>query len=275
MKHLFNRILQVIFISGIFSFAVAENALAEKPLALVYDGPGSCPISEGDCTGAAQKAVEAAGFRVNRVGPQALTSSSTEADYQKLFNSASVWVQPGGHSSVFLSTVTPELVAGIQRFVKSGKAYVGFCAGAFSATEFDGNLTIKGLDLIPGKTYPYPNDTIDEFFDGIVSHYNPDALYNQILEVTWNGKKRELYFEEGAYLDFSGVPPGQVEVTATLRTGQAISARASYGAGRVYITGSHPEAPSSWKSGLVDSDGSDFDLVKEMLEWVTHHEGRI
>jgi hypothetical protein len=176
---------------------VSFNAEAAKPLALVYDGPGSCPAVEGDCTAAASKAAMAAGYAVKTVGPTALTAQSTDADYQAIFANAAVWVQPGGSSKTFLTTVSPEMVAAIQRFVKAGNGYVGFCAGAFSSTQYDGDLDLKGLGIFPGKTHPYPNETMNLFFDEIASHFNPDAYYNQILEVTWNGKKRQLYFEGG------------------------------------------------------------------------------
>lgn len=254
----------------LFPFLIATSAQAAKPIALVYEGAGSCTGSEGDCSGAAQVAAEFSGYQVVRVGPSALTATSTEADYKKVFGQAAVWVQPGGHSRKFLVTITPETKAGLQRFLKEGGGYVGFCAGAFSATEYDADLDLKGLNIFPGKTAAYPNETIDTFFDEVVSHFNENAYYNQILELVWNGKKRQVYFEEGASIDFTGVPANQVEVTARLKSGLPISARAAYGLGRVYITGAHPEAPKDWLGALVDSDGPDYDLVKEMMDWASN-----
>ena len=47
--------------------------------------------------------------------------------------------------------------------------------------------------------------------------------------------------------------------------------RTSYGKGRVWVTGLHPEAPQWWKdtSGYSDPDGDDSDIVVKMLQWVT------
>jgi glutamine amidotransferase-like uncharacterized protein len=257
----------VFFVAFTCSLFVAKAEA--RPVALVYDGPGSCDVSEGDCTTAAQNAAEDAGYYVVRVGPAALTATSTETDYQNIFGDAAVWIQPGGHSQVFLITITPQLKTAIRRFVSEGGGYVGFCAGAFSATAFDGGTDTPGLGIFPGGTYPFPNDTIDTFFDNVVSYFNADAVDNSILPITWEGNLRYLYFEEGTTLNLDGVPAGQVEVIGTLADGQVIAARTHFGQGKVFITGAHPEAPASWRTDpdLNDPDGLDFDLVAEMLNW--------
>ena len=268
---MFARML--LFFAGQFFFILTQ-AHALGPVALVYEGPGSCSSADGDCSGAAERAVLNAGYQVRRVGPAALDSQSTQSDRDTLFQNAAVWVQPGGSSKKFLEALTPEMKSGIQSFVGAGHGYVGFCAGAFASTAKDGDLTLDGLSLLPGRSHPYPNETLDHFFDSVMTYFNPQALYNQILEVTWAGKKRQLYFEEGPSLDFAGVPPEQIEVTATLRNGLAVAARGNFKKGRVYVTGSHPEAPLRWRGGLADEDGLDYDLVQEMLDWVTANETR-
>jgi glutamine amidotransferase-like uncharacterized protein len=245
-------------------------ASSSRPLVIVYDGPGSCPgAGLLGCTGAAEYAAQQSGFDVKRVGPSALISTSTESDYHAIFDHVVAWVQPGGGSRTFLTTATPELKAAIVRFVHDGGGYVGFCAGAFSATAVDGALTLKGLGIFPGKTYPYPSENVDMVFDQITNHFNPDAYYNHIYPVNWAGKKRYLYFEEGAKLLLNASELAGVEVMATLPTGEAISARTKFGNGRVYITGMHPEASTAWRThpDLLDTDGLDYDLVQNMLRW--------
>jgi hypothetical protein len=45
--------------------------------------------------------------------------------------------------------------------------------------------------------------------------------------------------------------------------------RASYGEGRVSVSGVHPEAPQWWRDyyKLQDSDGLDYDLAVGMIRW--------
>jgi glutamine amidotransferase-like uncharacterized protein len=261
------RTCQFFSLVSLFYFsAVAEAA---RPIALVYAGDGSCTVAEGDCTAAAETAAQYAGYYTIRIGPNALTSTSTETDYQNIFAQATVWVQPGGHSQLFLQTITPEMKTAIRRFVSEGGGYVGFCAGAFSATALDGSTDTPGLGIFPGATYPYPNETLDSFFDNVVSYFNVDAVDNSILPVTWEGKLRYLYFEEGTSLNLTGVPANTVETIATLPDGQVIAARTHFGLGKVFITGAHPEAPQRWRTFpyLNDPDGMDLDLVQEMLSW--------
>ena len=52
---------------------------------------------------------------------------------------------------------------------------------------------------------------------------------------------------------------------------QVAAARATYGKGKVFVTGLHPEAPQDWRDyyHLNDPDGSDEDLAVEMINWVT------
>lgn len=262
--------MNLLKLAPLFIFLMFSTRASAKPLALVYDGPGSCAgAGVLGCTGAAEFAVQKAGFTVVRVGPVSLTESSTEAEYQALFSHASLWVQPGGGSKTFLTTATPALKNAIKRFVSEGGGYIGFCAGAFSSTLIDGDTAIAGLGIFPGKTEPYINETIDLFFDDVTSVLNPDALNNHIYEVNWAGITRHVYFEEGPQLLFTDADLKSVEVMATFKNGVPVSARSTFGKGRVYITGLHPEAPTGWRKNpdLNDPDGLDYDLVSNMAKW--------
>ena len=45
--------------------------------------------------------------------------------------------------------------------------------------------------------------------------------------------------------------------------------RAAYGAGRIFLSGAHPEAPSIWttEDKMVDPDGSDLALAADRVKW--------
>lgn len=212
-----------------------------KNIALVYDGPGACVE---DCALASADSAKLAGFTPKIVGPNALTSNSSATDISNLFKDVAVWVQPGGYSRQAYEAMTPTLRKAIVDFVKNGGGYVGFCAGAFMTTKEIGSTGSPGLGIFPGGTAPLGANTGS-------------------LLVTWQGKKRNIYFEGGPYM--YNINSSVAEIIAVYSDGQTVAAaRTSYGQGRVFISGPHPEAPSWWGS---DPDGSDRDLAGQMMKW--------
>jgi len=220
-----------------FILSFSSRALA-APKALVYNGAGAC---EENCAKAAYDIAAKAGFDPVYVGDD-------EAD-SKIFDSAAVWIQPGGHASLAMNVMSDTLKTNLKNFINNGGGYVGFCAGAFVATEKVGNTKVNGLGIIGGNT------TL--FGSGV-----------DLKKFTWNGSERYLYWEGGPY--FSNMP-STVEQIGAYPGGSSATVRTSYGKGRVYITGAHPEAPQQWKdyNRLNDPDGDDSDLVVQMLSWVT------
>ena len=231
MKH------AVFFLIATFILSFSSSALA-APKALVYNGAGACAEN---CAKAAYDIAAKAGFDPVYVGDD-------ESD-PKIFDSAAVWIQPGGHASLAMTSMADALKTNLKNFINQGGGYVGFCAGAFVATEMVGNTKVNGLGIIPGNT------TL--FGSGV-----------DLKKFTWNGSERYLYWEGGPY--FSNMP-SSVEQIGAYPDGSSATVRTSYGKGRVYITGAHPEAPQQWKdyNRLNDPDGDDSDLVVQMLSWVT------
>ena len=82
------------------------------------------------------------------------------------------------------------------------------------------------------------------------------------------GSERYLYWEGGPY--FRNMP-SSVEQTGSYPNGTNAAIRTTFGKGRIWITGLHPEAPQWWKddSKQADPDGDDRDIVASMLHWVT------
>jgi hypothetical protein len=238
-KHSFklSRLASLITFSSIaLLFGLSASA---APKAFVYKGYGAC--TDG-CHQAAYQMALKAGFDPVYVGPH------DQVD----FSEASLWLQPGGHSSQVMTTMDPAMQTALNKFVENGGAYVGFCAGAFSATKLVGTTNINGFGIFPGLT----------------TLYDFDAQAG-IIPTQWNGKQRYVYWEGGPYI--SEIPAGLAEATAFYPNGQIAAARSSYGKGKVYITGMHPEAPQEWRDfyGLNDPDGDDSDLAVEMINWAT------
>jgi glutamine amidotransferase-like uncharacterized protein len=229
--------LSFTFIVLVLISSSALSAFA-GPKALVYNGAGAC---KDDCAKAAFDSAVQAGFDAVYVGDQ-------ETD-PTIFNGASVWLQPGGYAGVAMNNMAPALKKNLKNFIYNGGGYVGFCAGAFVATSRVGTTRVQGLGIISGSTKLYGK--------GI-----------RMYKTLWQGSERYLYWEGGPY--FRNMPD-TVEQTGAYPNGANAAVRTTYGKGRVWVTGLHPESPQWWKdeSGYADVDGDDRDLVTRMLHWVT------
>ncbi len=241
--------LKWIFIAVLF-FGLNAGA---RPIALIYKGDGSCP--EGCSEASAEVAIKA-GFKPRFVGPSDLDSNSSEADVARLFQDARVWIQPGGVAVTAFYTMTPELRESIRSFVASGGGYVGFCAGAFMATQRIGSSRYAGLGILPGFTAPY-----------YLSPVRPGLDYS-LPVLSWGSLRRQVFFEGGPY--FYGFRD-QAESVASYDSGYSAAVRALFGRGRVFVSGPHPEAPLIWteEDGVRDPDGVDQDLAVQMVRWAS------
>jgi len=223
------------------SFSVGTKAFADKPIALVYNGPGACLTC---WTSAAQNA-RLAGFKVKLV-------NSGLRDYG-VFNQAKLWVQPGGNSRSASKAMGSKMLSAIRNFVSSGGGYVGFCAGAFLSTERVGTTNLEGLGITPGRTELWDKS------DG------PGKMIN----IAWEGDIRSIYYHGGPFIDLTGVNDPSLRVISHYDDGSNNGLIVNYGSGRVAVTGAHPEASKIWKvMKLVrDRDGSDQPLVVRMMKW--------
>ena len=217
-----------------------------QPVALVYDGAGACAEQ---CVDAAADAARNAGFSVRYINAHTWSEA--------LFKGAAVWVQPGGKSHVVAATLTESQKNRIRRFVASGGGYAGFCAGGFFASaSYLGNeknpAPVPMLGLVPLQT---------DVFD------NP--LDADILAIDWLGATHYFYWEGGPYFVPPPSPLAGIELIGHYSNGQIAALRTTYGTGRVFVTGFHPEAPASWRSyyKLVDPDGLDVQFASEMIDW--------
>ncbi|MBS1960522.1 MAG: hypothetical protein JST80_13680 [Bdellovibrionales bacterium] len=250
--------------------SLTTSAFAARAVALIYHGPGSCDDEDADCSLATAQVVRKSGLIPRYVAPDGTISvpkkpkpgeekSDDDVDYKdptpeqlkKAFAGAKVWVQPGGVANEALYTMSEKLSKALKNFIKNGGGYVGFCAGAFMATDYIGGTKDEGLGIIPGWSPLYHGGYALE-------------------EVKWQGKKRTIYYEGGPYFyGYDKDPKTPVEVTATYETGDAAAIRASFGKGRVWVTGLHPEAPLNWTEddSEHDPDGIEQFLAVDMIRW--------
>lgn len=228
---LYSAILTLIVLTLSFSQAHAAEAL-------VYKGPGSC---EAECSESAALMAQMAGLTVRYVGPE-------ETDPQ-IFDDAKVWIQPGGKSSIVAKTMNSKLKDLIRAFINRGGGYVGFCAGGFLATKMIADRGIEGLGILPGTNDLYVEEEV------------------RTLELSTPQGPRHVYWEGGPFFNLSATDVA--EPMSYYPNASIASVRAPYGAGRVYVTGLHPEAPQSWRDyyKIKDQDGLDYDMAIEMINW--------
>ncbi|MFJ8623460.1 hypothetical protein ACIRD3_11525 [Kitasatospora sp. NPDC093550] len=217
----------------------------DRPLALVYRGPAAC---EG-CPEAAGTMLERDGFAVRYVGPKERVRFGPSA-----LTGAAVYVQPGGTNGQGVDTAwgllgrepgfSPELV---RAYVRGGGRYLGLCMGGYLAGD-------PGYDLLPGDSDPYvrsPGASVTDERD-------------QLVDVLWRGRPQRMYFQDGPSFDVDG--PG-TEVLARYPGGRPAVVVTPYGAGRVAVSGPHPEAPADWYEdyGLPDESQTGLTLGKDLL----------
>ena len=216
-----------------------------RPLALVYRGPAStrgCPEAVAELLAAGPW-----GLDVRFTGPGEELPLSAES-----LSRALVYAQPGGGS---LSPAYRKLRRqrdAIRDFVQGGGRYLGFCLGGYLAGA------TPGFDLLPGDT--------DQYISAPGCTVHDDN--NTLVEVVWRGRPRTVFFQDGPYFVLD--EGADTKVLATYTNGMPAAMVTRFGAGRVGVTGPHPEATDDWYTdyGLPVQDTRDLalDLVETVLK---------
>jgi glutamine amidotransferase-like uncharacterized protein len=227
------------------SLLISTSAFAHD--ALVWGGPGAC--TDG-CIDAAVYVTKLAGFDPMIVTPENFDPS--------LFETAKVWVQPGGKSGAASNAMGATNRAVIKKFIENGGGYVGFCAGAFLTTPKVGSTSVTGLGIIPGKTKVYRSA---RSYPSVEKMITPEGI-------------RYNYWEGGPWFSFTSSQLKNVTVKSRYNTTNAINAvETTYGKGRISVSGTHPEAPQWWYDDghIVDADGLDNHIAADMVKWAARN----
>lgn len=137
-------------------------------------------------------------------------------------------IVPGGNFVKIGEGLTPGAVASIRAAVRGGLNYYGACGGAF----FAGASPYNGLNLAGGTQF---------HFYGIEA---PD-MHKAAVAISAAGEPvRDHYWEDGPQLS------GWGDVVARYPDGTPAVAQGAAGKGWIVLTGTHPEAPESWRGGM-------------------------
>ncbi|MEV6162485.1 BPL-N domain-containing protein [Streptomyces sp. NPDC052052] len=196
-------------------------ATGHRPLALVYRGPASLP----GCPEAVAELLDSGPWDldVRFTGPDETLPLSADS-----LSRAVLYAQPGGGTLRAAYWRLRRRRRAIRDFVHGGGRYLGFCLGGYLAGA------TPGFGLLPGDTDRYissPGATVDH--DG-----------NTVVRVTWRGRPRTVFFQDGPLFVLD--ENADATVLATYDNGTPAALVTRFGSGLVGVTGPHPEATDNW-----------------------------
>jgi glutamine amidotransferase-like uncharacterized protein len=137
---------------------------------------------------------------------------------------------PGGNFVEMGNSLTPRTTANVRSGVQHGVNYLGVCAGAFLAGSFP--QPYNSLNLTSGVQFG--------FYAAVRDLHKTDVSITVA-----GGSTMDQYWEDGPQLTGWGA------VVAKYPDGTPAVVEGTFGNGWVILTGVHPEAPESWRRGMI------------------------
>lgn len=157
------------------------------------------------------------------------TSSQLNAMSQSQIAKYKLFFMPGGDAVTISKGLTKTTTANVHNAVVSnGMHYLGICAGGFFADHSIYNY----LHLTPS------------LYDFYSIYYK--GVSKAAVEITQpNGTQLDQYWQDGPELN------GWGSIVGKYPDGSAAIVEGKSGAGWVILSGIHPEAPESWRTGMT------------------------
>lgn len=234
-----SSVLLGLLMSGLL---MASPAPAREPYALIYNGPTADQAS----TEAISSVVQQLGLTVRYI--------ANLDDLPTQLGDARVFIIGGTDDDVepLLQRVTPALRTTLKTYLRQGGRYLGICGGAYLASLGwpEEDRFVEGLALVPAQS-----DGYDQDFEA------------KIYPVTWLGETRQMYYQAGPSFALAESPE-TVARLAYFEDRQLAALMSSFGAGKVAVSGPHPEAPDSRRTEALRGDQMDrnIDLALQLLQ---------
>jgi len=231
-------VLLGLLVSGVL---MASSAPAREPYALIYNGPTADQAS----TEAISSVVQQLGLTVRYI--------ANLDDLPTQLGDARVFIIGGTDDDVepLLQRFTPALRTTLKTYLRQGGRYLGICGGAYLASLGwpEEDRFVEGLALVPAQS-----DGYDQDFEA------------KIYPVTWLGETRQMYYQAGPSFALAKSPE-TVARLAYFEDRQLAALISTFGAGKVAVSGPHPEAPDSWRAEALRGDQMDrnLDLALQLL----------
>lgn len=231
-------VLLGLLISGVL---MASPAPTREPYALIYNGPTADQAS----TEAISSVVQQLGLTVRYI--------ANLDDLPTQLGDARVFIIGGTDDDVepLLQRFTPALRTTLKTYLRQGGRYLGICGGAYLASLGwpEEDRFVEGLALVPAQS-----DGYDQDFEA------------KIHPVTWLGETRQMYYQAGPSFALAESPESVARL-AYFEDRQLAALMSTFGAGKVAVSGPHPEAPDAWRAEALKGDQMDrnIDLALQLL----------
>ncbi|HPE70359.1 MAG TPA: hypothetical protein P5560_13790 [Thermotogota bacterium] len=210
--------------------------------ALIYNGV----VAAEECPEAAATVAQLAGLPVEFI--------SDLSELPEKLTNAAVFIVGGTEDNLdpLIDAFTPAVDQAFKQWLHDGGRYLGICGGGFLASkgwwEWGGYVNMLGI--IPADS------------DDFLSHSRP-----VILPIQWLGEVRPMYFQAGPKFLLENTSE-QVQIIARYMDDQIAALIATYGNGKVAVSGPHPEAPRSWSYETDNPEDwvSSIDLAVALLQ---------
>ncbi len=199
---------------------------------LIFNGSGS----GASAVAAIENVVHSLGLAY-----QTVNSSQLDAMTQTKLASYKLFIVPGGNSIAIGNNLTSKATTTVRNAVsQNGLNYLGMCAGGF----FGGFSSYhKVLNLTSGVWFKFFAD-----------YYN--GKHKEAVAISFPARsKLDIYWQDGPQLS------GWGKVVGKYPNGTPAITEGFVGKGFVILSGVHPEAPSSWRTGMHFNTPVDVDLA--------------
>ena len=199
---------------------VGQSTSADSPAVLLFNGSGTSPNDA-----AALESI----LREHRIRYATADSRQLGGMSGPQLRAYRLLIVPGGNFEQMGTGLSTTATANVRSAVGAGLNYLGICAGAFLA----GNSPYNGLNLTSGVRFGF---------------YSAEGrgVRRAAVDIAIAGSPPLLqYWEDGPQLT------GWGDVVAKYPDGTPAIVEGTVGEGWVILTGTHPEAPESWRNGLV------------------------
>ena len=172
---------------------------------------------------------------------QTVNSSQLDAMTQTKLASYKLFIVPGGNSITIGNNLTSKATTTVRNAVsQNGLNYLGMCAGGF----FGGFSSYhKVLNLTSGVWFKFFAD-----------YYN--GKHKEAVTISFPARsKLDIYWQDGPQLS------GWGKVVGKYPNGTPAITEGFVGKGFVILSGVHPEAPASWRTGMHFNTPVDVDLA--------------
>jgi len=200
--------------------ACSPPGSGEAPPILLFAGEGTSPND----VKAVETILKARQFSYFKAGSSQLNSMS-----ESQLGAYRLLIVPGGNYITIGDSLKPGTATNIHNAVQGGLNYLGICAGAILA----GHASSNSINLTSGVRFDFYTDV-------------NRGIHKSVVAITGVGTSTiEHYWEDGPQFSGWGAVVGKYP------DGTPAIVEGTFGKGFVILSGVHPEAPESWRSGMT------------------------